>query len=84
MGDKHLDLVSPLIAETAFWVVAIHRRPLLIVLGHHYQPRRTDNPAYAGKWPTCRTSTRTMMRGVLGSWEPRDTARCAENLAYAY
>ena len=52
-GDQHLDLILPLIAETAFQVVAIHRRPPLIVTGHHYQPRRTDNPGYAGKRPTC-------------------------------
>jgi hypothetical protein len=50
-GDQQLDPVLPLIAEAALQVVAIHRRPLLIVVGHHYRPKRTDNPDYAEKRP---------------------------------
>jgi hypothetical protein len=50
-GDQQLDLILPLIAEAAFQVVAIHRRPLLIVVGHHYRPKHTDNPDYAEKRP---------------------------------
>jgi hypothetical protein len=50
-GDQHLDLIPPLTAETALRVAAIHGRPLLITIGHHYQPRRMDNSDYAGKRP---------------------------------
>jgi hypothetical protein len=49
--NQLLDLILSLITEAAFQEVTIHRRLLLIVVGHHYQPSRKDNPGYAEKRP---------------------------------
>jgi hypothetical protein len=50
-GNQLLDLILPLITEAAFQEVSIRWRLLLIVIGHHYQPSRKDNPDYAEKRP---------------------------------